>query len=205
MTSRSLSVNRFRLFPLERWLVWHVALPSASPSFVQHSQLGFQPCLSSQALFFSSWELVSLPVPSAPFPDTISSSSKSASCGKMSSFIRTQFSLTNCLLSVGSDVGETGDGPGSFDVRGVLWHFPYGNPENKQSARFWALANALVGWYGTIYDHFVRLAILTPSSVRYRQNTATYQSIIGYVAYWWAAIGTLVYLKWAEVSIHFCL
>lgn len=30
---------------------------------------------------------------------------------------------------VGGDVGETGDGPGSFQVAGNVWHLTYGNPE----------------------------------------------------------------------------
>lgn len=30
---------------------------------------------------------------------------------------------------VGGDVAETGDGPGSFQVKGNVWHLTYGNPE----------------------------------------------------------------------------
>lgn len=30
---------------------------------------------------------------------------------------------------VGGDVAETGDGPGSFQVAGNVWHLEYGNPE----------------------------------------------------------------------------
>ena len=30
---------------------------------------------------------------------------------------------------VGSDVSEVGDGPGSFQVAGNVWHLTYGNPE----------------------------------------------------------------------------
>ena len=33
---------------------------------------------------------------------------------------------------VGGDVDDTGgDGPGSYDVRGVVWHLDCCNPENK--------------------------------------------------------------------------
>lgn len=30
---------------------------------------------------------------------------------------------------MGGDVAETGDGPGSFQVAGNVWHLEYGNPE----------------------------------------------------------------------------
>jgi hypothetical protein len=30
---------------------------------------------------------------------------------------------------VGGDVAEEGDGPGSFMVKGNVWHLTYGNPE----------------------------------------------------------------------------
>lgn len=30
---------------------------------------------------------------------------------------------------VGGDVAETGDGPGSYQVAGNVWHLTYGNPE----------------------------------------------------------------------------
>lgn len=35
---------------------------------------------------------------------------------------------------VGGDVAETGDGPGSFQVAGNIWHLEYGNPEVSRTS-----------------------------------------------------------------------
>lgn len=104
------------------------------------------------------------------------------------------------LFSVGADVAESGDGPGSFDVRGTIWHLPYGNPENKQSGGWWSLANALVGWCVRTFAHASHhtLTLLTQ-----RNNTASIGSISAYLLYWWTAIAVLVYFKWAEVRLQF--
>ena len=37
--------------------------------------------------------------------------------------------LHRFVAAVGSDVAEAGDGPGSFQVAGNVWHLTYGNPE----------------------------------------------------------------------------
>ncbi|KDQ13780.1 hypothetical protein BOTBODRAFT_160045 [Botryobasidium botryosum FD-172 SS1] len=78
---------------------------------------------------------------------------------------------------VGSDVSEVGDGPGSFDVDGNVWHLLYGNPEGgKNQGGGWSIFNAILGW----------------------TNTATLGTILCYSFYWIAVIGILVYLKWSE-------
>lgn len=38
---------------------------------------------------------------------------------------------------VGGDVAETGDGPGSFQVAGNVWHLEYGNPEVGRTSAFY--------------------------------------------------------------------
>jgi high-affinity iron transporter len=43
-------------------------------------------------------------------------------------------------------VAEAGDGPGSFDVVGNIWHLDCCNPENKLDAKGWAVFNAILGW-----------------------------------------------------------
>jgi high-affinity iron transporter len=43
-------------------------------------------------------------------------------------------------------VAEAGDGPGSYDVVGNIWHLDCCNPENKLDARGWAVFNAILGW-----------------------------------------------------------
>ncbi|WWD00894.1 hypothetical protein V866_007832 [Kwoniella sp. B9012] len=79
---------------------------------------------------------------------------------------------------VGGDVAETGDGPGSFQVAGNVWHLTYGNPETGSPTTNggWQIFNAIFGW----------------------NNTATLGSILGYVFYWILIIVTLVYLRWKE-------
>ncbi|BGP14690.1 hypothetical protein JCM10213_006230 [Rhodosporidiobolus nylandii] len=77
---------------------------------------------------------------------------------------------------VGMDVEELGDGPGSFDTSGNVWHVTYGNPENKVSGQGWSIFNAILGW----------------------QNTATLGSILSYTFYWLLVIVSLVYMKWSE-------
>ncbi|KAM0788269.1 hypothetical protein ACM66B_001418 [Microbotryomycetes sp. NB124-2] len=77
---------------------------------------------------------------------------------------------------VGGDVAETGDGPGSYDVDGNVWHLTYGNPENKTKSGGWGVFNAILGW----------------------TNNATIGTILSYVFYWLAVIVALVYMKWSE-------
>ncbi|GAA6025990.1 hypothetical protein JCM11491_000591 [Sporobolomyces phaffii] len=77
---------------------------------------------------------------------------------------------------VGSDVSETGSGPGSFDVDGSVWHVAYGSPENQLAGQGWSIFNAILGW----------------------QNSATLGSILSYCFYWIAFMVALVRMKWAE-------
>lgn len=79
---------------------------------------------------------------------------------------------------VGGDVAETGNGPGSYQVQGNVWHLTYGNPEPGAigSNGFTQLANAIVGW----------------------NNDANLGSILSYVFYWIAVMGGLYYNKWSE-------
>lgn len=77
---------------------------------------------------------------------------------------------------VGDSAAESGDGPGSYDARGYVWHFNYGNPENNKGGTGWGILNSLVGW----------------------NNTATYGSIIMYVAYWLVVAGYLWWQMWRE-------
>ncbi|KIR38829.1 high-affinity iron permease CaFTR1 [Cryptococcus deuterogattii 99/473] len=84
---------------------------------------------------------------------------------------------------VGGDVAETGDGPGSFQVAGNVWHLEYGNPEPGSATTNggWQIFNAIFGW----------------------NNTATLGTILSYVFYWILVAATLVYLKWKEGRISF--
>jgi len=77
---------------------------------------------------------------------------------------------------LGADVDDAGgDGPGSFNVRGNVWHLDCCNPGNTAD-RGWSIFSAVFGW----------------------TNSATIGSVLAYVFYWIAAIILLVYLKWKE-------
>ncbi|WVQ98338.1 hypothetical protein IAU59_005461 [Kwoniella sp. CBS 9459] len=84
---------------------------------------------------------------------------------------------------VGGDVAETGDGPGSYQVAGNVWHLTYGNPETGSPTTNggWQIFNAIFGW----------------------NNTATLGSILSYVFYWLLIMVTLVYLRWQEGRFAF--
>lgn len=77
---------------------------------------------------------------------------------------------------VGDSAAESGDGPGSYDSQGYIWHFNYGNPENNKGGTGWGILNSLVGW----------------------NNTATYGSVFMYVGYWFVVAGYLWYQIWRE-------
>ncbi|PIL27756.1 transporter [Ganoderma sinense ZZ0214-1] len=81
----------------------------------------------------------------------------------------------NTLLGV--DVDDSGgDGPGSFNVRGNVWHLDCCNPENNFDSDGWTIFSAIFGW----------------------TNSATIGSVLAYVFYWLAVIAALVYNKYRE-------
>jgi len=83
----------------------------------------------------------------------------------------------NTLLGADvDDEGAAGDGPGSYDVRGNVWHLDCCNPENNSNGQGWSIFNAIFGW----------------------TNNATVGSVLAYVFYWLAVIVVLVYIKFKE-------
>lgn len=72
-----------------------------------------------------------------------------------------------------------GDGPGSFNVRGSVWHLDCCNPENNFDNGGWMIFNAIFGW----------------------TNSASVATVMSYVAYWVAVIVVLIYLKFKEVRV----
>jgi high-affinity iron transporter len=75
---------------------------------------------------------------------------------------------------LGADVDDAGgDGPGSYDVRGNVWHLDCCNPETDMP---WGIFNAVLGW----------------------TNSATQGSVLSYVFYWVMVIVVLVYMKFKE-------
>ncbi|CAE6492923.1 unnamed protein product [Rhizoctonia solani] len=79
-------------------------------------------------------------------------------------------------FNVGGDVAEAGDGPGSFDVVGNIWHLDCCNPENKFDAKGWAVFNAILGW----------------------SNNGSIGTVVSYIAYWLIATFALVRMKHKE-------
>ncbi|KLO19811.1 iron permease FTR1 [Schizopora paradoxa] len=80
---------------------------------------------------------------------------------------------------LGADVDDAGgDGPGSFDVRGNVWHLDCCNPEDTSgnSGEGWLIFGAIFGW----------------------TNSATLGTVLSYVFYWLVAIGILIHMKWSE-------
>lgn len=78
---------------------------------------------------------------------------------------------------LGADVDDAGgDGPGSFDVRGNVWHLNCCNPENNFDNDGWSIFNAIFGW----------------------TNSASVGSVLSYVFYWLAVMLVLVAMKWRE-------
>ena len=85
--------------------------------------------------------------------------------------------LTRAPRSLGADVDDAGgDGPGSFDVRGSVWHLDCCNPENNFDSDGWTIFGAIFGW----------------------TNSATLGSVLAYVFYWLAVVVTLVSMKFKE-------
>ncbi|KAG1862534.1 iron permease FTR1/Fip1/EfeU [Suillus subalutaceus] len=75
---------------------------------------------------------------------------------------------------LGADVDdEGGNGPGTYDVRGNVWHLDCCNPETDLS---WGIFNAILGW----------------------ENTATQGSVLSYVFYWLLVVVVLVRMKFKE-------
>lgn len=49
--------------------------------------------------------------------------------------------------SLGKDVDDAGgDGPGSFDVRGSVWHLDCCNATNYKDGNGWLIFGAITGW-----------------------------------------------------------
>jgi high-affinity iron transporter len=71
-----------------------------------------------------------------------------------------------------------GNGPGSYDVRGNVWHLDCCNPEATNASQGWMIFGAVFGW----------------------TNSATLGSVLAYIFYWLLVIGLLAWMKIREVS-----
>jgi high-affinity iron transporter len=94
------------------------------------------------------------------------------------------------LIGASSD-DAGGTGPGSYDVRGNVWHLDCCDA----STGSWSLFNAILGWQNSA----TRKA--PPSVPRFTLLIAPpVGSVLAYVFYWLAVIVVLMYYKFREVK-----
>lgn len=88
------------------------------------------------------------------------------------------YEMHRFISKVGSDISETGVGPGSYDITNTVWHVNCCNPESDGS---YMIFNALLGW----------------------QNSATYGSVISYNLYWVFVMLMVLHAVYKEQRIPF--
>ncbi|KAK9387712.1 iron permease FTR1/Fip1/EfeU [Lipomyces mesembrius] len=79
---------------------------------------------------------------------------------------------------IGGDLAETGEGPGSYDIRQSVWHV---NCCNGLTSGGWMIFNAIFGW----------------------QNSATYGSVLSYNLYWIALCVSVMLMIFQEKRGHY--
>lgn len=90
-----------------------------------------------------------------------------------------QFELQRYInLCHGQDMSEVGSGPGSYDISNSVWHV---NCCNGEIDGLWMLFTAIVGW----------------------TNSATWGSVISYIAYWGVIVFAIENLKFEEANGYF--
>ncbi|KAF2715782.1 plasma membrane iron permease [Pleomassaria siparia CBS 279.74] len=77
----------------------------------------------------------------------------------------------------GEGAAEAGSGPGSYDIRKIVWHVNCCSPDDNGDGG-WGVFNSLFGW----------------------QNSATYGSVISYNLYWLIVIVGFLYMGYKERS-----
>jgi len=95
------------------------------------------------------------------------------------------------LIGAASD-DAGGTGPGSYDVRGNVWHLDCCDASNGS----WSIFNALFGWQNSA----TRKARPAPSPWFTSLIAPLVGSVLSYVFYWLAVIAVLVYYKFQEVN-----
>ena|SRR6266850_4244216 len=100
------------------------------------------------------------------------------------------------LRSLGADVDDaTGDGPGTFNVRGNVWHLDCCNAKNERGGNGWLIFGAITGWTNSATRKpFFPVSLLCYSSCQFH----AVGTVLSYVFYWLAVIVALVVLKWRE-------
>ena len=116
-------------------------------------------------------------------------------------FIRLRFPrAADTLRSLGADVDDaSGDGPGTFDVRGNVWHLDCCNANNYRDGNGWLIFDAITGWTNSATRKpFFPVSLLCYSLCQFH----AVGTVLSYVFYWLAAIVTLVVFKWREGRVR---
>lgn len=86
------------------------------------------------------------------------------------------FEMHEFSVLLGQDIDDAGGtGPGSYDVRGNVWHLDCCDSSDR-TGQGWTIFTAIFGW----------------------SNNASLGTVLSYIFYWIAVIGALIYLKFAE-------
>jgi high-affinity iron transporter len=96
------------------------------------------------------------------------------------------------LLGASSD-DAAGTGPGSYDVRGNVWHLDCCSTEQGSG---WGLFGSIVGWSNN--GSGTRLSSCFSSGILF--TISLVGTVLAYVFYWVAVIVTLVIMKFKEVN-----
>ncbi|KJE00187.1 iron ion transporter [Cryptococcus gattii NT-10] len=83
---------------------------------------------------------------------------------------------------VGAAAAESGNGPGSYRVKGNIWHLTWWDPEPGSGDNWAQVAQAVLGW----------------------NNTGSWWTISTYMFYWLLITFTLIYMKWSEGRCAIC-
>lgn len=99
---------------------------------------------------------------------------------------------------VGSNIDDTGgDGPGTYPVKGNVWHLDCCNPENNLDGQGWSIFNAILGWTNNATCMWFYIFHLFFKTFFF----FLVGTVLSYVFYWLAVIVVLVYTKYKEVYI----
>jgi high-affinity iron transporter len=92
------------------------------------------------------------------------------------------------------DIASAGDGPGSYNVRGNVWHLDCCNPEARLPKDGWTIFGAIFGWTNNATSTCFLCIRFGPCSFLWSVGT-----VLGYVFYWLAVIVVLIVMKFKEV------
>jgi high-affinity iron transporter len=101
------------------------------------------------------------------------------------------------------DASSAGNGPGSYDVRGNVWHLDCCNGNRPTDGNGWIIFRGVFGWSNNASGESMRgffLAWLGLAGVFEHLWCDLVGSVLAYVFYWLAVIVSLVWMKFSEVS-----